>query len=494
MQRYAKAPPLFPLSHSRPQVCVVLSWLRLFSFLRYYELANILTETISLAVGELVGLTLLGSIVIVGYAITGFLLYGNDLYSFRNFLHSLGTLLRSMVSGEVEELNDMVAIHKWESRFFTVTYQVLVWLILLNMILAIISGAFTQVQEGMQGQGEFAPLEYVRQWFARFGKKKDKNTAKNVEFYDYARARIDAIERIIDAEEKGLIRPEQKRQSLSLDPNAEPPKEPAPGEAILRSSDHLYNVIKSSSDRPMYMNRDSIERVYNKASKEVSASNRSVTRGELWVGEVSDHLKQILEEFYSIKNISETSEHVANANAAQDAAQALLTGTRTVLTQTALSELASLCSEIQACQADSAPLEEIITKVSTLYDTLLEDEDAIVEGTLTLKNNLEGLEDSLLTVQRSLNKWVHVVSEQVSQGTLWGAPSDSARLRALPVLTETAKGKGAVESLKKFTYTSHYQDRDIEAEYLKKLKDQEDKPKTKAGQKAAVRFAESKKK
>ena len=44
-----------PSTPRTTQGCIVLSYLRVFSFLQFYELLNILTETIKLAVGELLG-------------------------------------------------------------------------------------------------------------------------------------------------------------------------------------------------------------------------------------------------------------------------------------------------------------------------------------------------------------------------------------------------------------------------------------------------------
>eukprot|EP01062_Namystynia_karyoxenos_P042739 TRINITY_DN3129_c1_g1_i1.p1 TRINITY_DN3129_c1_g1~~TRINITY_DN3129_c1_g1_i1.p1 ORF type:complete len:1111 (+),score=331.21 TRINITY_DN3129_c1_g1_i1:124-3456(+) len=128
-------------------LATILAYLRLFAFAQYTERLNILTETVKMAVGDLLGVLVLASIVVFGFGISAHMLFADRVESFRHLTISLGTLLRVLVSGECPMFDDMEAQHRVEARLLVLFFFMIAWLVLLNMVLAIVNGSFAAVQE-----------------------------------------------------------------------------------------------------------------------------------------------------------------------------------------------------------------------------------------------------------------------------------------------------------------------------------------------------------
>eukprot|EP01063_Lacrimia_lanifica_P018595 TRINITY_DN2549_c0_g1_i1.p1 TRINITY_DN2549_c0_g1~~TRINITY_DN2549_c0_g1_i1.p1 ORF type:complete len:1327 (+),score=436.22 TRINITY_DN2549_c0_g1_i1:134-4114(+) len=129
-----------------------LSWLRLFQYLQFDARLNVLSETIKQAGGELMALIVISVVIFMGYAFTGHLLYGATCVNFRDFGRSFGTLLRFIYGDGPYEQDGpcMFHTHNTITSVYLVTFLVIVWLVLLNLVLAIITGSFQLVQESME--------------------------------------------------------------------------------------------------------------------------------------------------------------------------------------------------------------------------------------------------------------------------------------------------------------------------------------------------------
>ena len=262
---------------------------------------------------------------IVGYAITANLLYGSDIEDFKHFMQSLYTLLRSMVSGEVEQLPEMVRVYKWESRFVVLTYQMLVWLVLLNMILAIISGAFVQVQEGMNtSSGDYSPMHTLKAWFAvKFSflipatnstevdvsdepavtraATDSRTSAASTSRQDMSLAPVQAPQRSTDYVSTRILAVQQLRSAFEsgkfkkdgADKALEVYDEKKAAEEIV-TQDMFIEVVCRQGAVPLTVKE--VQWIFDRAGQEVSANNRSINKGDKWAQGFTTSLKKLQEE------------------------------------------------------------------------------------------------------------------------------------------------------------------------------------------------------
>eukprot|EP01059_Diplonema_ambulator_P033002 TRINITY_DN6725_c0_g2_i1.p1 TRINITY_DN6725_c0_g2~~TRINITY_DN6725_c0_g2_i1.p1 ORF type:complete len:933 (+),score=214.60 TRINITY_DN6725_c0_g2_i1:569-3367(+) len=129
---------------------IILAYLRLFKFLQYNVRLNALSETIKEASGDLVGLCLIFLIVGVGYSVAGTLLFADEFASFQTFFSTTSYLVRLIFTGDMSLWDDMTRVsHPVIVAAYMLSWFVICWLVLLNMILAVIAGAFSVVQENM---------------------------------------------------------------------------------------------------------------------------------------------------------------------------------------------------------------------------------------------------------------------------------------------------------------------------------------------------------
>ncbi|KAJ9467940.1 Polycystin-2 [Diplonema papillatum] len=138
----------FERSNTFVGITVFLAWIRLFRFLQYNSRLGVLSDTVNHAKGDLIAMFAIFLIVLIGYGIGGSALYGVDHENFSSTWNSMSYLLRLLISAEVDMyFGELRKIHPDWTGFFFASYMVITWVILLNMILAIITGAFVAVQE-----------------------------------------------------------------------------------------------------------------------------------------------------------------------------------------------------------------------------------------------------------------------------------------------------------------------------------------------------------
>eukprot|EP01062_Namystynia_karyoxenos_P034579 TRINITY_DN25349_c0_g1_i1.p1 TRINITY_DN25349_c0_g1~~TRINITY_DN25349_c0_g1_i1.p1 ORF type:complete len:1169 (+),score=299.89 TRINITY_DN25349_c0_g1_i1:108-3614(+) len=147
-------------------VNALLSYLKLFKFASYNPWVNLLSETIKTAATDLVALLVYVCLITCSFALMGLLLYGQHLESYSSFGTSFESLLRMAIGDfDFDELLSIPGSRYTPDRIYTdlffFGYQILVWLILLNMVISIISEAFTKSKERqtlMIGESQFGEV------------------------------------------------------------------------------------------------------------------------------------------------------------------------------------------------------------------------------------------------------------------------------------------------------------------------------------------------
>ena len=198
-------------------IAVVFAWLRLFKFLQYNNRLGVLSETARRAASDLMAMFLIFFIVLVGYGIGGSALYGVDHKSFSSWWLAMSYLLRLLISAEVDQhYDELKRIHPDWTGLYMASFIIITWVILLNMVLAIITGAFVASQENMKVENE---------GFSFDGLKKDsKNLMRrmlpclNNRSKSYCEARVNIIRWVIrhveDRRIPGVRRSKEVRLTL----------------------------------------------------------------------------------------------------------------------------------------------------------------------------------------------------------------------------------------------------------------------------------------
>eukprot|EP00759_Apiculatamorpha_spiralis_P037874 PhF_6_TR37503/c0_g1_i1/m.55385 len=124
-------------------VNTILTFLKLLKFVRLNDSLNILTRTLSAAMNSLVGLLGLFLFLVFGFAISGNTIFGANLFEYRNIDGAFSSLLRILVgdfsfSTMLAENNVMAYLYFW-------LYVFIAFIILLNLIVAVINDGFADV-------------------------------------------------------------------------------------------------------------------------------------------------------------------------------------------------------------------------------------------------------------------------------------------------------------------------------------------------------------
>ena len=163
-------------------ITVILNMLRLFKYVQYNKRLNALSETVKGAFGDLVGMTLIFVIVITGFALGGTILYGNAMTQYRTFTSSLSYLLRLLFTADIEHWDTMKSLRSQWTWVFLLAFFLVSWLVLLNMVLAIIAGSFSVVQDSITKKSSWK-LRKIQKDVMKFTKRfvtRQKADQKNV--------------------------------------------------------------------------------------------------------------------------------------------------------------------------------------------------------------------------------------------------------------------------------------------------------------------------
>eukprot|EP00755_Sulcionema_specki_P033118 Sspe_Gene.20383::Locus_7473_Transcript_1_1_Confidence_1.000_Length_3029::g.20383::m.20383/K04986/PKD2; polycystin 2 len=132
---------------------VTMAWLRFLRVLQHNSRLGVLSLTIKYAIGELFSLLVIFAVVLFGYALGCCTLYGADFRDLNSLSRSAGYLIRLLVSAEIgADWQELASIHPEWTWFYLGSFMVLSWLLLLNMVLAIVTGSFASVQAACGGK------------------------------------------------------------------------------------------------------------------------------------------------------------------------------------------------------------------------------------------------------------------------------------------------------------------------------------------------------
>lgn len=118
---------------------------RIFRYLSLNRRMSILWQAIESSLPDLGGFFAAFLVLLAGFSFCAYMFYGSHRQNFNTLYWSLATMFRFWVSDY--EYNDLVEITPNEAFFFFLVWSVLVYLLILNMFIAITTDAFTSIQE-----------------------------------------------------------------------------------------------------------------------------------------------------------------------------------------------------------------------------------------------------------------------------------------------------------------------------------------------------------
>eukprot|EP00756_Hemistasia_phaeocysticola_P033329 Hpha_TRINITY_DN16459_c5_g1::TRINITY_DN16459_c5_g1_i1::g.162935::m.162935/K04986/PKD2; polycystin 2 len=151
-------------------MAVLVSFLRVFGLLRYNERLSIVTNTISAASWDIGGLGISLAVIVAGWAVAGVYLYGSSVQGFETLSASVQTLLFEMTSGEVEAFEETEQSAPTIAPMYHATYIAVTMFVILNMMIAMITGHFQMVQAMVQKGTSWRPaviLRDIQMWFTK---------------------------------------------------------------------------------------------------------------------------------------------------------------------------------------------------------------------------------------------------------------------------------------------------------------------------------------
>ncbi|KAI3378974.1 hypothetical protein SNEBB_006980 [Seison nebaliae] len=163
---------------------VFLSWIKIFKYISFNKTMTQLSSTLGRCAKDVVGFSFMFFIVFFAFAQLGFLIFGTQLKDFSTFSSSLFTLFR-IILGDFDFYGLQSANRSLGPLFF-ILYVFFVYLILLNMFLAIINDTYSGVKEEISVQdpnNDFA--DYFR---SRYNKMLDKMNIKRDRIMDIQEA------------------------------------------------------------------------------------------------------------------------------------------------------------------------------------------------------------------------------------------------------------------------------------------------------------------
>eukprot|EP01006_Ploeotia_vitrea_P037560 TRINITY_DN66145_c1_g1_i1.p1 TRINITY_DN66145_c1_g1~~TRINITY_DN66145_c1_g1_i1.p1 ORF type:complete len:1247 (+),score=121.30 TRINITY_DN66145_c1_g1_i1:520-3741(+) len=150
-------------------LATALAAVRLFDYLKYTSRLNVLSNTLKQSYPFLLSLTMIFLLSLLGFAYFGHILWGSHLAEFRTLPHTVGTLLY-FLTGEMDHFPEMVAVHNELSTYYVISYMIVAWVILLNLVLAVLAGSFAIVKEARDNP----------QWSSRYLLHDVQNTLSKV--------------------------------------------------------------------------------------------------------------------------------------------------------------------------------------------------------------------------------------------------------------------------------------------------------------------------
>ncbi|XP_030643868.1 polycystin-2 [Chanos chanos] len=156
LENHSEYPNFQPLAHLQVQfnnlaaLIVFLSWVKLFKFINFNKTMSQLSSTMSRCAKDLTGFAIMFFIIFLAYAQLAYLVFGTQVNDFSTFQACIFTQFRIILGdfdfSEIEETNKILG-----PIYFT-TFVFFIFIILLNMFLAIINDTYSEVKADMSQQ------------------------------------------------------------------------------------------------------------------------------------------------------------------------------------------------------------------------------------------------------------------------------------------------------------------------------------------------------
>eukprot|EP00755_Sulcionema_specki_P010131 Sspe_Gene.45592::Locus_22602_Transcript_1_1_Confidence_1.000_Length_2671::g.45592::m.45592 len=130
-----------------------LSWLKMFSFLRYNSRLNALTETVRLAIPELISMLVTFVIINIAVSFLAHATFGPEFDKMRTVPDTFSYLIRMLLSSDFSDYTVMKEIAPVTTPMLLIIFFFLNWVILLNLVLGALAASFSTVQENIQSTG-----------------------------------------------------------------------------------------------------------------------------------------------------------------------------------------------------------------------------------------------------------------------------------------------------------------------------------------------------
>eukprot|EP00002_Diphylleia_rotans_P032601 TRINITY_DN6860_c0_g1_i1.p1 TRINITY_DN6860_c0_g1~~TRINITY_DN6860_c0_g1_i1.p1 ORF type:complete len:759 (+),score=130.64 TRINITY_DN6860_c0_g1_i1:53-2329(+) len=149
---------------------ILLSVFKVFKFMKISPRLTILWDMLGKASPDLFAYFFFFSIVFIGFASMGHLLFGPDIFGWRDFFGAL-SVCAQMINGNID-YQALHAVHRFFGPLFYLVFMVLVYFTLANMFLAIMNDSYTTLRsEPIQSENLFVALKDGVQkqwrWFVR---------------------------------------------------------------------------------------------------------------------------------------------------------------------------------------------------------------------------------------------------------------------------------------------------------------------------------------
>eukprot|EP00756_Hemistasia_phaeocysticola_P025385 Hpha_TRINITY_DN16002_c2_g5::TRINITY_DN16002_c2_g5_i1::g.122077::m.122077 len=127
-----------------------LSWMKVFSYLRYNQRLNALVEVVRLAIPELISMLIAGLMVNLPFAMLVHTIYGDEIEAVSSIQKSFWFLFRRLLETNMSDYDAMDPIAPFSTGLFYVVFFSINWFILLNMVLGVLASSFAAVQENVE--------------------------------------------------------------------------------------------------------------------------------------------------------------------------------------------------------------------------------------------------------------------------------------------------------------------------------------------------------
>jgi len=121
-----------------------IGFLKIFKYLQLSHRLNILWVTLKKAFWDIASMFIVFMLIIMGFSITGHLIYGSNMKEYHSLISSISTVLRLSI-GEIN-YSELLKVNSYFTPVFITTYIFMVVFVMMNMFIAVISEYFIRVK------------------------------------------------------------------------------------------------------------------------------------------------------------------------------------------------------------------------------------------------------------------------------------------------------------------------------------------------------------